>query len=191
MTVAVPDLEPIEVDIQPVVEDLEISTASKHDPLRRLRKNKCTVEELDRRVNAAYMMMLSGGSRRENCNALATKYNVTYRQAENYYFKAQQLMKTDMMENRQDLLNQVNNMRMHTIQKALKRGNLQVVAHLLDSLARSAGEGTAEQEATHAPTLNISIQPQRSSGHSLQPANDESLHLEPVMVTAIHEDDHS
>ena len=183
VTVAVPD----SLDTQPVVEELEISTASKHDPLKRLRKNKCTVEELELRVNAAYMLMLSGGSRRENCNKLAEKYNVTYRQAENYYFKAQQLMKTDMMENRQDLLNQVNNMRLHTIQKALKRGNLQVVAHLLDSLARSAGEGTAEQEASHAPTLNISIQPARANGHSLQPVDDEPLQLEPVTVEAIHD----
>ena len=166
MTVAVPDSQ----DIQPVVEALEISTASKYDPLKKLRKNKCTIEELEIRVNAAYMLMLTGGSRRENCNQLAQKYNVSYRQAENYYFKAQQLMKTDMMQERQELLNQVNNMRLHTIQKALKRGNLQVVAQLLDSLARSAGEGTAEQEATHAPTLNITIQEKGSSSHSLPPA---------------------
>jgi len=166
-----------------------VPSPSKHDPLRKLRKSN--PEELERRVNDAYMLMLHGGSRRENCNQLAQKYNVSYRQAENYYFKARELMKTDMSENRQDLLNQVNNMRLHTIQRALKRGNLQVVAHLLDSLARSAGEGTAEQEATHAPTLNISIQPPRSNGHSLQPANDEPLQLEPVTVEAIHEDSHS
>lgn len=150
MTVAVPDSQ----DIQPVVEEVAIQT-SKYDPLKKLRRS--TQEELDKRVNDAYMLMLNGGSRRENCNHLAQKYNTSYRQAENYYFKAQQLMKSDMMENRQDLLNQVNNMRLHTIQKALKRGNLQVVAQLLDSLARSAGEGTAEQEANHAPTLNITI----------------------------------
>jgi len=150
VTVAVPDSQ----NIEPVVEEVAIQT-SKYDPLKKLRRS--TQEDLDKRVNDAYMLMLGGGSRRENCNQLAQKYNVSYRQAENYYFKAQQLMKSDMMENRQDLLNQVNNMRLHTIQKALKRGNLQVVAQLLDSLARSAGEGTAEQEATHAPTLNITI----------------------------------
>ena len=167
VTVAVPDFEPIENDLQQVTEVGIVP--SKHDPLRKLRKSN--PEELERRVNDAYMLMLGGGSRRENCNKLAEKYNVTYRQAENYYFKARELMKTDMMENRQDLLNQVNNMRLHTIQKALKRGNLQVVAHLLDSLARSAGEGTAEQEASHAPTLNITIQESRADSHSLPSAN--------------------
>jgi len=177
VTVAVPDIQPQKIDIQPVVEELVISQASKYDPLKKLRKNKCTVEELELRVNAAYMLMLNGGSRRENCNTLAQKYGVTYRQAENYYFKAQQLMKTDMMQERQDLLNQVNNMRLHTIQKALKRGNLQVVAQLLDSLARSAGEGSAEHEANNAPTLNITINEKGSSSHSLPPAihDDHSL----------------
>jgi len=162
VTVAVPYLESIEVDIQPVAESLEI-VPHKNDPLRKLRKSN--PEELERRVNDAYMLMLQGGSRRENCNQLATKYNVSYRQAENYYFKAQELMKTDMYDNRQQILNQVNNMRLHTINKALKRGNLQVVAHLLDSLARSAGEGTPEQEANYAPTLNITI---NEKGHSSQ-----------------------
>ena len=60
-------------------------------------------------------------------------------------------------------MNQVNNMRMHTVKKALKRGNFQVVAHLLDSLAEGAGEGSVEVNAAQAPTLNITIDSKRSS----------------------------
>jgi hypothetical protein len=72
-------------------------------------------------------------------------------------------MKADYAGKREELLNQVNNMRMHAVRKALKRGNYQVVAHLLDSIARGAGEGTVEQSATQAPTLNITIDDKRHS----------------------------
>lgn len=170
VTVAVPDIQPQEIDIQPVVETVAIEP-SKYDPLKKFRSTQLQLEE---RVNAAYMLMLNGGSRRENCNQLAAKYNVSFRQAENYYAKAQELMRVDRSADRQDLLNQINNMRMHTIQKALKRGNLQVVAQLLDSLARAAGEGTAENEANNAPTLNITINEKVSgnqNSHSLPSAN--------------------
>jgi len=71
-------------------------------------------------------------------------------------------MKTDFVGQKEELLNQVNNMRMHTVKKALKRGNYQVVAHLLDSLAKGAGEGSVEATAAQAPTLNITIDSKRN-----------------------------
>jgi hypothetical protein len=139
-------------------------TSVANDPLKRFRKGRpITAAEMEERVNTAYMMMLSGGTRRENAAQLAAKYGVSHRQAENYIHDAQQLMKADYAGKREELLNQVNNMRMHTVRKALKRGNYQVVAHLLDSIARGAGEGTVEQSATQAPTLNITIDDKRHS----------------------------
>jgi hypothetical protein len=50
-------------------------------------------------------------------------------------------MKLDFAGERAEFLNQVNNMRMHTVKKALKRGNFQVVAQLLDSLGTGYGRG--------------------------------------------------
>jgi len=41
---------------------------------------------------------------------------------------------------------------------ALKKGQLQTAAHLMDSLGRSVGEGLEVEAAQHAPTLNISIE---------------------------------
>jgi len=113
------------------------------------------------RVNAAYMLMLQGGSRRENAYQLSTRYSVSYRQAENYISEAQKLMKLDFAGERAEFLNQVNNMRMHTVKKALKRGNFQVVAQLLDSLGRAMGEGSVEEAANQAPNLNITIEDKR------------------------------
>lgn len=144
-----------------------------NDPLKRFRKGRpITNAEMEERVNTAYMMMLSGGTRRENATQLSVKYGVSYRQADSYISEAQKLMRADYAGKREELLNQVNNMRMHTVKKALKRGNFQVVAHLLDSIARGAGEGSVEQEANHAPTLNITIDDKR---HSLPDTNRHSL----------------
>jgi hypothetical protein len=78
-------------------------------------------------------------------------------------------MKTDFVGQKEELLNQVNNMRMHTVKKALKRGNFQVVAHLLDSLAKGAGEGSVEASAAQAPTLNITIDSKRNDA-ALEPS---------------------
>jgi hypothetical protein len=78
-------------------------------------------------------------------------------------------MKTDFVGQKEELLNQVNNMRMHTVKKALKRGNFQVVAHLLDSLAKGAGEGSVEVNAAQAPTLNITIDSKRNDA-ALEPS---------------------
>lgn len=139
-------------------------TTIANDPSKRFNKGRpITNAQMEERVNAAYMMMLSGGTRRENAVQLAQRYGVSHRQAENYIHDAQQLMKADYAGKREELLNQVNNMRMHTVKKALKRGNYQVVAHLLDSIARGAGEGSIEQEANQTPTLNITIDDKRHS----------------------------
>jgi hypothetical protein len=58
----------------------------------------------------------------------------------------------------------VNALRMTAVRQSMKRGNYQVVAHLLDSLARSMGEGSQEQAAAAAPQLTITVEDKR--GHS-------------------------
>ena len=118
--------------------------------------------QMQERVNAAYMLMLGGGSYRENACQLSTRYGVSFRQAENYLADAKKLMKLDFAGERAEFLNQVNNMRMHTVKKALKRGNFQVVAQLLDSLGRAMGEGSVEEAANQAPTLNITVEDRRN-----------------------------
>ena len=114
--------------------------------------------QMQERINAAYMLMLGGGAYRENACQLSTRYGVSYRQAEKYIHEAKQLMKLDFAGERAEFLNQVNNMRMHTVKKALKRGNFQVVAQLLDSLGRAMGESTQEEAANQQPSLNIVIE---------------------------------
>ena len=117
---------------------------------------------MEERVTAAYNLMLSGGSRRSNAAALASRFGVSIRQADNYISQAQELLRTDFQGQKEEILNQVNALRMTAVRKALKRGNLQVVAHLLDSLARGMGEGSQEQAAAASPTLTIEVQDKRN-----------------------------
>jgi hypothetical protein len=119
--------------------------------------------QMEERVTAAYNLMLSGGSRRSNAGHLASRFGVSIRQADNYISAAQQLLKTDFEGQRDEILNQVNALRMTAINKALKRGNLQVVAHLLDSVARSFGEGSQETQAAAAPVLRVEIDDKRNA----------------------------
>lgn len=142
--------------------DVEKPTTVANDETKRWRGGRpINAAQMEERVTAAYNLMLTGGSRRSNAGHLASRFGVSIRQAENYISAAQQLMKTDFQGQKEEILNQVNALRMTAINKALKRGNLQVVAHLLDSVARSFGEGSQESQAAAAPTLNITVEDKR------------------------------
>ena len=154
------DIEPIDGGVKPEKPGVSNSPFAKAE--NRYSKGRPITEvQMQERVNAAYMLLLQGGSSRENACQLSTRYGVSYRQAENYIHEAKKLMKLDFAGERAEFLNQVNNMRMHTVKKALKRGNYQVVAQLLDSLGRAMGEGTVEDAANAAPNLNITIEDKR------------------------------
>ena len=119
--------------------------------------------QMEERVTAAYNLMLTGGSRRTNAAALASRFGVSIRQADNYISQAQELLSTDFQGQKEQVLNQVNALRLTAIRQGMKRGNYQVVAHLLDSLARSMGEGSQESQAAAAPTLNITVEDRRQA----------------------------
>ena len=155
MTLTVPESEGQEVTKPTTVANDEAKRWRGGRPI-----NEAQMEE---RVTAAYNLMLSGGSRRSNAGHLASRFGVSIRQADNYISAAQQLLKTDFEGQRDEILNQVNALRMTAINKALKRGNLQVVAHLLDSVARSFGEGSQETQAAAAPVLRVEIDDKRGA----------------------------
>jgi len=157
------DIEPIDGGVKPEKPSKFVSPFTRSEN-RYSKGRPINDAQMLERVNAAYMLMLQGGSRRENACQLSTRYSVSFRQAENYIHEAQKLMKLDFAGERAEFLNQVNNMRMHTVKKALKRGNYQVVAQILDSLGRAMGEGSAEEAANATPNLNITIEDKRVSG---------------------------
>ena len=64
----------------------------------------------------------------------------------------------DFAQDRDSLVARLSSMRFRAIQMALKKGQLQTAAHLMDSLGRAVGEGLEVEAAQHAPQLNISIE---------------------------------
>ena len=73
-------------------------------------------------------------------------------------------LKSEQVATRDDLLNQIQALRLVTIQKALKRGQLQTVATLLKDLGAVVGEVAPEQLAAQAPQLNLVIEPPAIAG---------------------------
>ena len=68
-------------------------------------------------------------------------------------------LQTEQIHTKEGLLNQIQALRLVTIQKALKRGQLQTVATLLKDLGAVVGEVQPEYLAqAAAPTLNISVE---------------------------------
>ena len=66
--------------------------------------------------------------------------------------------KNDFDTERPNLVSRLASLRFRAIQMALKKGQLQTAAHLMDSLGRAVGEGLEVEAAQHAPTLNINIE---------------------------------
>ena len=64
----------------------------------------------------------------------------------------------DFSSERETMVARLSSMRFRAIQMALKKGQLQTAAHLMDSLGRAVGEGLEVEAAQHAPNLSISIE---------------------------------
>ena len=88
------DIEPIDGGVEPEKPSKFVSPFTRAE--NRYSKGRPTNDaQMQERINAAYMLMLQGGSRRENACQLSTRYSLSFRQAENYIHDAQKLMKLD------------------------------------------------------------------------------------------------
>lgn len=71
-------------------------------------------------------------------------------------------VKEDWETHRDDLLPRLQNMRERLFHAALKRGQLQTCAQILDSLGRVVGESAPETISMSVPQLSVSIADKRS-----------------------------
>jgi hypothetical protein len=69
-----------------------------------------------------------------------------------------ELLKTEQQASREELLNQIQAIRLGTVMKALKKGQLQTVAMLLKDMGSVIGEAAPEQIAMSIPQLSIKIE---------------------------------
>lgn len=134
-------------------------TSVANDESKRWRGGKGSGQRMQERMDAAYLYILDGGTRRQITARIVARFNVSQRTADDDYARAMGTLKSEQVATRDDLLNQIQALRLVTIQKALKRGQLQTVATLLKDLGAVVGEVAPEQLAAQAPQLNLVIEP--------------------------------
>ena len=139
-----------------------------NDPEKRYRGGKGCEAKINERVNVCYGYILEGGTRRQIAQRIADRFNVSERTAHNDYKMAMELVKTEQIETRDNLLNQIQGLRLATVRKALAKGQYQTVAILLKDMGAVIGEVAPEIQALNAPVLNITVEESRQS--ALPPA---------------------
>ena len=134
-----------------------------NDPSKRWRGGKGSSVRMDERMNFAYAAMLEGGTRRQVLQKVMDRFGVSEVTAGRDYSAAMQILKTEQIETRENLLNQIQALRLATVQKALRKGQLQTVAMLLKDMGAVIGEAAPEQQAAAAPTLQITVEDKRQA----------------------------
>ena len=135
----------------------EVKTVG-NDEKKRWRGGQGSPERIEERVNACYAYILEGGTRREIAEKLASRFNTSVRTAHNDYTAALKLLREEQTATREELLNQMQAIRLSLVRRAIKKNNLMVASQTLKDLGAVIGEATPETLAIHAPDLKISIE---------------------------------
>ena len=142
----------------------EKPTNVSNDEAKRWRKGRGAAHKVEERAQAAYAYILEGGTRLPIFQKLASRFVVSIRTGHEDYRRAMELLKEEQTGTREELLNQLQALRLATVQKALKRGHFQTVATLLGDMGRVIGEAAPEQLALQVPTLDIKIESRDEAG---------------------------
>ena len=137
--------------------DSSVSTVG-NDEGKRWRGGKGGAQRIEERVNACYAYILEGGTRRQITERLSSRFGTSVRTADNDYSKAMELLKTEQIATREDLLNQIQALRLAAVRKALHKNQLQTVSMLLKDMGAVIGEAAPETLALEAPNLSIKIE---------------------------------
>ena len=113
-----PDLEGQEVKNQPLT--------VANDESKRWRGGKGSSVKVEERANWCYAEILNGGTRRQITQKLADRFGVSVRTADDDYSRAAELLKTEQIATRGDLLNQIQALRLSACRKAMEIGRAHV-----------------------------------------------------------------
>ena len=129
-----------------------------NDESKRWRGGKGGAERIEERVNACYAYILEGGTRRQITERLSSRFGTSVRTADSDYSRAMELLKKEQMATREDLLNQIQALRLAAVRKALAKNQLQTVSMLLKDMGAVIGEAAPETLALEAPNLTIKVE---------------------------------
>ena len=136
--------------------DPDVKTVG-NDPEKRWRGGKGGEARIEERVNATYAYILEGGTRRQIAERTASRFNVSIRTAHNDYTAAMKLLKEEQIATREDLLNQIQALRLAGARKALAKGQLQTFSMLLKDMGAVIGE-VENIQSEEQINLNITIE---------------------------------
>ena len=134
-----------------------------NDESKRWRGGTGSQQRIEERVNATYAYILEGGTRRQIAERTASRFNVSIRTAHDDYARAMELLKKEQIATREDLLNQIQALRLAGARKALAKGQLQTFSMLLKDMGAVIGEAEPLNAAEDAVKLNIQIEDKRQS----------------------------
>ena len=143
-------------------QEVKKPTSVANDESKRWRGGKGAEARIEERVNAAYAYILEGGTRRQVAERIASRFNCSVRTAHDDYAKAMVLLREEQSATREDLLNQIQALRLATVTRALRKGQLQTVAMLLKDMGAVINEAGVEQQAAAAPSLSIVVEDKRN-----------------------------
>ena len=148
----------------PVPKDKDVKTVG-NDPSKRYRLGKGPAHQVEERANACYSYILDGGTKRQICQRVVDRFNVSLRTAFDDYGRAMDLLREEQSETRGDILNQIQALRLAVAKKAIAKGQLQAATILLQQIGTANGEGT-EFTTSEEVKLNISIEPAQNQGEA-------------------------
>jgi hypothetical protein len=137
---------------------VEPKTSVANDESKRWRGGRGEPQRMLERAQACYGFILEGGTRHQITMRVVDRFGVSQRTAHDDYTRAMELLKTEQQASREELLNQIQAIRLGTVMKALKKGQLQTVAMLLKDMGSVIGEAAPEQIAMSIPQLSIKIE---------------------------------
>lgn len=133
-----------------------------NDPEKRWRGGRGQSERMEERVNACYAYILEGGTRREITERLSSRFGTSVRTADSDYSRAQELLKTEQSQTREELLNQLQAVRLSLVRRAIKKGQLMVASQTLRDMGAVIGEAAPETISLNAPELKVTIEKPQS-----------------------------
>ena len=136
--------------------DPDVKTVG-NDPEKRWRGGKGAAHRIEERVNACYSYILEGGTRRQITERLSSRFGTSIRTSDDDYTKAMKLLKEEQIATRDDLLNQIQALRLAGAKKALAKGQLQTFSMLLKDMGAVIGEVENIQGEENI-NLNITIE---------------------------------
>jgi len=119
--------------------------------------------EQEKRIAFCYTAITEGGTRHCIESRIRAEFSVPQSTAKSDYDIAIQRLCDEQSETRQQLIEQLQAIRLTAIRKAMKRGQLQSVAILCKDLGAVLGETAPEQLAISAPDLRIVVENQVAS----------------------------